>query len=39
MVVLLFGAQLNAVIDLRRAPDLPPGYDGPVLPPKDPATT
>lgn len=38
-VVLLFGAELNAVIDLRRAPNLPPGYDGPVLPPKDPATT
>jgi membrane protein len=35
-VVLLFGAELNAVVDLRRAPDLPPGYDGPVLPPKDP---
>jgi membrane protein len=35
--VLLFGAELNAVIDLRRAPDLPPGHDGPVLPPKDPA--
>jgi membrane protein len=35
-VVLLFGAELNAVIDLRRAPDLPPGYDGPVLPPREP---
>jgi membrane protein len=35
-VVLLFGAELNAVVDLRRAPDCPPGYDGPVLPPKDP---
>jgi membrane protein len=35
-VVLLFGAELNAVIDLRRTPHLPPGYDGPVLPPKDP---
>jgi membrane protein len=35
-VVLLFGAELNAVVDLRRAPDVPPGYDGPVLPPKDP---
>jgi membrane protein len=33
---LLFGAELNAVVDLRRAPDLPPGYDGPVLPPKEP---
>ena len=36
-LVLLFGAELNAVIDVRRSPDLPPGYDGPVLPPKDPA--
>jgi membrane protein len=36
-LVLLFGAELNAVIDLRRAPHLPSGYDGPVLPPKDPA--
>jgi membrane protein len=34
-VVLLFGAELNVVIDLRRSPELPPGYDGPVLPPKD----
>jgi membrane protein len=38
-VILLFGAELNAVIDLRRAPHLPAGYDGPVLPPKDPAAT
>jgi membrane protein len=38
-VVLLFGAELNAVIDLRRAPGLPPGYDGPVLPPKEAAGT
>ena len=36
-VVLLFGAELNAVIDLRRAPDLPEGYDGPPLPAKVPA--
>ena len=36
-LVLLFGAELNAVIDIRRSPDLPPDYDGPVLPPKDPA--
>jgi membrane protein len=35
--VLLFGAELNAVVDQRRARHLPPGYDGPVLPPKDPA--
>jgi membrane protein len=38
-VVLLFGAELNAAVDLRRAPQRPPGYDGPVLPPKDPAET
>ncbi|HWM08138.1 MAG TPA: YihY/virulence factor BrkB family protein [Solirubrobacteraceae bacterium] len=36
-LVMLFGAELNAVVDLRRAPDLPQGYDGPVLPPKDAA--
>jgi membrane protein len=35
--VLLFGAELNVVIDKRRARHLPPDYDGPVLPPKDPA--
>jgi membrane protein len=35
--ILLFGAELNTVIDQRRARHLPPGYDGPVLPPKDPA--
>jgi membrane protein len=35
-VVLLFGAELNVVVDLRREPDVPPGYDSPVLPPKDP---
>jgi membrane protein len=34
-IVLLFGAELNAVIDLRRSPDLPPGYDGPPLPSKE----
>jgi membrane protein len=38
-VVLLFGAELNAVIDLRRSPDLPAGYDGPPLPAKEPAET
>ena len=38
-LILLFGAELNAVVDLRRAPHLPVGYDGPVLPPKDPAGT
>ena len=36
-VVLLFGAELNAVIDLRRAPDLPHGYDGPPLAGEGPA--
>ena len=36
-VVLLFGAELNAVIDLRRSPELPSGYDGPPLPAKVPA--
>jgi membrane protein len=35
-VVLLFGAELNYVVDLRRTPQLPEGYDGPLLPPKDP---
>jgi len=33
----LFGAELNAVVDLRRAKYLPEGYDGPVLPAKEPA--
>jgi membrane protein len=36
-VVLLLGAELNAVIDLRRSPHLPRNYDGPVLPAKKPA--
>jgi membrane protein len=36
-VVLLFGAELNAVVDLRRSPYLPDNYDGPVLPAKEPA--
>ena len=36
-MVLLFGAELNAVIDLRRSPELPRGYDGPPLPAKVPA--
>jgi membrane protein len=36
-VVLLFGAELNAAIDLRRSPGLPQGYDGPTLPVKEPA--
>jgi membrane protein len=36
-VVLLFGAELNAVVDVRRARHLPLDYDGPVLPAKEPA--
>ena len=36
-VALLFGAELNAVVDLRRAKHLPETYDGPVLPAKEPA--
>jgi membrane protein len=36
-VVMLFGAELNAAIDLRRAPELPRSYDGPPLPAKEPA--
>jgi membrane protein len=35
-VVLLFGAELNYVIDKRRTPGLPEDYDGPLMPPKDP---
>jgi len=37
-VVLLFGAELNAAIDVRRSPALPRGYDGPPLPAKEPAS-
>jgi membrane protein len=37
--VLLLGAELNAVVDQRRAPHLPAGYDGPILPAKEPADT
>jgi membrane protein len=36
-VVLLFGAELNAAIDVRRSPGLPDGYEGPPLPAKVPA--
>jgi membrane protein len=36
-LALLFGAELNAVVDLRRARYLPESYEGPVLPAKDPA--
>jgi membrane protein len=35
--VLLLGAELNAVVDVRRSRHLPRNYDGPVLPPKAPA--
>jgi len=34
---LLLGAELNVVVGRRRAPNLPRGYDGPVLAPKEPA--
>jgi membrane protein len=37
-VVLLFGAELNAAIDVRRSPDLPASYEGPPLPAKEPAS-
>jgi len=37
-IVLLFGAELNAAIDVRRSPELPRGYDGPPLPAKEPAS-
>jgi len=33
-LALLFGAELNAVIDLRRSPHLSETYDGPVLRPR-----
>ena len=36
-VVLLFGAELNAAIDVRRTPGLPRDYAGPPLPAKEPA--
>lgn len=36
-VVMLFGAELNAAIDVRRSPGLPHGYEGPPLPAKVPA--
>ena len=36
-LMLLFGAELNAAIRLRRAPALPETYDGPPLPEKEPA--
>jgi membrane protein len=36
-LVLLFGAELNAAIDVRRSPELPRDYQGPPLPAKEPA--
>jgi membrane protein len=36
-IALLFGAELNAVVDVRRSPYLPLSYDGPVLPAKESA--
>jgi membrane protein len=36
-VVLLFGAELNYIVDRRRRTDLPPDYDGPLMPAKEPA--
>ena len=36
-IAMLFGAELNAAIDVRRSPDLPPGYEGPPLPAKVPS--
>jgi membrane protein len=36
--VMLFGAELNAAIDVRRTPELPPSYQGPPLPAKEPAS-
>ncbi len=36
-IALLLGAELNAVVDLRRAPELPASYDGPPLPEKVPS--
>ena len=38
-IVLLLGAELNAVIDIRRSPELSQRYDGPPLPEKVPADT
>lgn len=36
--VLLFGAEINAAMRLRRSPELPKSYEGPPLPEKVPAT-
>jgi membrane protein len=37
--VMLFGAELNAAIDVRRSPELPSAYQGPPLPAKEPAAS
>jgi membrane protein len=37
--VLLFGAEINAVVRLRRSPELPKTYEGPPLPEKVPAVS
>jgi membrane protein len=37
--VMLFGAELNAAIDVRRSPELSPAYQGPPLPAKEPASS
>jgi membrane protein len=37
-LVLLFGAELNAAIDVRRSPELSGSYEGPPLPAKEPAS-
>ncbi len=36
-IAFLFGAELNAVVDLRRSKYLPDSYDGPMFPAKEPA--
>jgi membrane protein len=35
-LMLLFGAELNYVVDRRRTPGLADDYDGPLMPPRDP---
>ena len=35
--IMLFGAELNAVVDLRRTPSKGVNYEGPVLPEREPA--
>jgi membrane protein len=36
-IIMLYGAELNAVIELRRSPSRGVNYEGPVLPEKEPA--